>query len=51
VRELPLPEISIAEQEKIVSAIKTEIDKQREFDKKIQQKKNEINKLIHEAIK
>jgi hypothetical protein len=46
-----LPEISKIEQEEIVAAIKTETDKQREFDKKIQQKKNEINKLIHEAIK
>jgi type I restriction enzyme, S subunit len=51
VRELPLPEISLIEQETIVTAIKTETDKQREFDKKIHQKKNEINKLIQDAIK
>jgi len=49
-RELPIPEISLTEQEKIVNAIKTETDKQREFDKKIQEKKEEINKIIQESI-
>jgi type I restriction enzyme, S subunit len=50
VRELPIPEISLAEQEKIVNAIKLETDKQREFDKKIIAKKKEINRLINNAI-
>ena len=49
-RELPIPEISLSEQEKIVTAIKTETDKQREFDKKIQDKKEEITRIIQEAI-
>ncbi|MBA4409889.1 MAG: hypothetical protein C0397_10760 [Odoribacter sp.] len=50
VRELPIPEISLAEQEKIVNAIKSETDMQREFDKKIKEKKEEINRLIYDAI-
>lgn len=50
VRELPIPEISLAEQEKIVKTIKSETDKQREFDKKIKEKKEEINRLIIDAI-
>lgn len=50
VRELPIPEISLAEQEKIVNTIKSETDKQREFDKKINEKKEEINRLINDAI-
>ena len=51
VRELPIPELTEKEQEKIVNAIKAETDKQREFDKKIQEKKEEINSIIQRAIK
>jgi restriction endonuclease S subunit len=51
VRELPIPEISIAEQEKIVNAIRTETDKQRGVYKQINEKKAEIDKFIQEAIK
>lgn len=50
VRELPIPEITLAEQEKIVNAIRTETDKQREFDEKIREKKDEINRIITDAI-
>ncbi|MCX6277218.1 MAG: hypothetical protein NT004_03865 [Bacteroidetes bacterium] len=50
VRELPIPEISFAVQEKIVAVIKNETDKQREFDKKIHEKKEEINQIIINAI-
>ena len=50
VRELPLPEISVAEQDKIVNEIKAETDKQRVFDKLIEEKKQQIDKLIQNAI-
>ena len=38
------------DQREIVSKIKTEIQKQREFDKKIKEKKEKINRLINDAI-
>ena len=50
VRDLPIPEIPLADQEKIVNEIKAETDKQREFDKKIEEKKQQIDKLIQNAI-
>ena len=49
VREFPLPEISLAEQDKVVTAIKMETDKQRVFVKKIKLKKEEINTIIQDA--
>jgi type I restriction enzyme S subunit len=49
-RELPIPELSLSEQEKVVNTIRTETDKQREFDKKIQDKKEEIIRIIQQAI-
>ena len=49
-REFPVPDILLAEQTKIVASIKTEIDKQREIDKKIEAKKEAINKIIQESI-
>lgn len=49
-RELPIPEITLPEQEMMVNLIKTETNRQREFDKKIQEKKEEINRLISDAI-
>lgn len=49
-RELPIPEISLIEQEKVVHTIRTETDKQRQFDKKINEKKDEINKILRDAI-
>lgn len=49
-REFPIPGISTPEQTIIVAAIKTEIDKQREIDKKIEAKKEAINKIIQESI-
>ena len=49
-RELPIPEISLTDQEKIVNEIKAETDKQRVFDKLIVEKKQQIDKLIQNAI-
>lgn len=51
VRELPIPEISLTEQAKIVNTIKSETDRQRVFESKIKEKKEEINRLINDAIK
>ena len=50
IKEFPILELSLIEQEEIVNTIKFEIDKQREFDKKIQQKKEKINTIIQESI-
>ena len=50
-QKLPIPEISLTEQDEIANAIKTATGKQRIFDKKILEKKEEINRIIQEAIK
>lgn len=49
-REFPLPEISISDQNKIVAEIKSETDKQRDFETKIKEKKDAINLIISDAI-
>jgi restriction endonuclease S subunit len=50
VRELPVPDISLNEQNRIVNEIKSETDKQRVFDKKIAEKKRQIDLLVQNAI-
>lgn len=51
VQEFPIPDIELSEQQKIVDTINTEIDKQREIEKQIDQKKNEIEKMIDRISK
>ena len=50
-QELPIPKISLTEQDEIANAIKTATGKQRIFDKKMLEKKEEIYSIIQEAIK
>lgn len=46
---LPIP--TIQEQEKLVSLIKTQLDEQKISDRQIEEKQQEINKIIEDAIK
>lgn len=49
--EFPIPDIELSEQQKIVDMINTEIDKQKEIEKRIDEKKNEIEKMIDKILK
>ncbi|OFX32819.1 MAG: hypothetical protein A2X08_06840 [Bacteroidetes bacterium GWA2_32_17] len=51
IQEFPIPELTIKQQENIVSEIKASIDAQREIEKQIQEKQQEISKIIIDAIK
>lgn len=51
VQEFPIPDIQLSEQQKIVDMINTEIGKQKEIEKQIGEKKNEIEKMIDEILK
>lgn len=51
IKEFPLPDISLSEQNEIVKEIKNEIDEQNEIEKKIEEKQNEIIKIIENTIK
>ena len=51
VQELPIPDINLAEQEKIIKMIKIEIDKQEIIKQKIFDKRNEIEKILLNTIK
>lgn len=51
VQEFPIPDISLSEQQKIVDMINVEINKQKEIEKQIEQKKFEIEKLIKAILK
>ena len=46
-----IPNISLKNQQRIVDEIKTELDKQEQIKSKIKSKRNEIDKIIYEAIK
>lgn len=50
VKELPIPELSEKEQEKMLIEIQSAIGKQREIEKSIQLKQNEISKLIEAEV-
>ncbi|MBD5135624.1 MAG: hypothetical protein HDT39_06640 [Lachnospiraceae bacterium] len=51
VQEFPIPDIPLSEQQKIVNMINTEIYKQKEIEKQIDEKKNEIEKMIDKILK
>lgn len=51
IKEFPIPDISIKEQDKIAQEIKSEIDAQRKIDKQIEEKQKEISRIIEEAIR
>ena len=50
VQEFPLPDLSLAEQQKIVDAIQLEIDKQNEIKNQIATLRGEIDCIIENAI-
>ncbi len=50
IQEFPIPDWSIEKQNEICDDIKKQIDEQKKIDRKIEQKQNEINKLIEKAI-
>lgn len=51
VQEFPIPDIELSEQQKIIDMINTEIDKQKEIEKQIDEKKNEIREMIDKILK
>lgn len=51
VQEFPIPDIELSEQQKIVDMINTEIDKQKEIEKQIDEKKSEIEKMLNAILK
>ncbi len=46
-----IPNISLSKQQKIVNEIKTELDKQKEMNRKIEEERNKIDKIIEKAVK
>ncbi|WP_411896243.1 hypothetical protein [Winogradskyella sp. A2] len=50
IQEFPIPDWSIEKQNEICDSITKQIDKQRDIDKIIEQKQNEINRIIENAI-
>lgn len=51
IQELPMIDIPLEAQQKIVLEIKTELDKQEEMKKKIEAERNKIDEIIEKAIK
>ena len=51
IQELPMIDISLKEQQKIVDEIKAELDKQEEIKNKIESERNKIDEIIEKAIK
>ncbi len=51
IREFPLPDISLLEQQKIVDEIKQELDKQEIIKKDIEKERSKIDMLIEESIR
>lgn len=51
IQEFPIPDILLSEQQKIVDMINTEIDKQKEIENQIDEKKSEIEKMINALLK
>lgn len=50
IQELPMIDIDLPRQQKIVDEIKAELDKQEEMKQRIQAERNKIDKIIKEAI-
>ena len=50
IENFDIPDFSLAKQSEIVEKIKTQIDAQNEIDKQIEDKQQEINKIIESAI-
>ena len=51
VQEFPFPDFDMNRQKKIANRIKKALDKQKTIESRIEEKQNEINKIIEEAIK
>lgn len=51
IQELPMIDISLEKQQRIVLEIKTELDKQEEMKKKIEAERNRIDEIIEKAVK
>ena len=51
IQEFPMIDISLKAQQKIVSEIKAELDRQEEMKKKIEAERNKIDEIIEKAIK
>lgn len=49
-KKFKIPNISLPEQQRIVNKIKKELDKQELINNQIQEKRNEIDKIIEESI-
>lgn len=50
IKKFKIPNISLSEQQRIVNKIKKELDKQELINNQIQEKRNEIDKIIEESI-
>lgn len=51
VQEFPIPDIQLSEQQEIIDMINTEIDRQKEIEKQIDEKKNEIKEMLDKILK
>ena len=51
IKEFPIPDWDEKQQADIVKAIKTQLDEQKQIDRQIEAKQQEINKIIEDAIK
>ncbi len=51
IKEFPMPDWDETQQAEIVELIKTQLDQQKEIDQQIEEKQQEINKIIEDAIK
>ena len=51
IKEFPIPDWDEKQQTDIVEAIKTQLDEQKQIDRQIEAKQQEINKIIEDAIK
>ncbi|PIR73456.1 MAG: hypothetical protein COU40_02405 [Candidatus Moranbacteria bacterium CG10_big_fil_rev_8_21_14_0_10_35_21] len=51
IQELPMIDISLEKQQKIVDEIKAKLDKQEEMKEKIESERNKIDEIIEKAIK
>lgn len=50
IREFPIPDWDEGQQAEIVEAIKVQLDEQKKIDRQIEEKQQEINKIIEDAI-
>ena len=51
IQEFPIPDYSLDKQQEIVSKIETRINAQKDIDRQIADKRQEISRLIESAIK